>query len=242
MFETITPTTLVIMVMMVVIIILLVAVVAKTYKATEKFGTLQQRRLISRAALKSGSGDESSADLVSEDESIGQSNTSPKESYVMSRNNMIFKGQFDHLANNKIEPKSWRESNKSIVEEIGDSVKEKVQAITEQVGSATPTELSKPEEESEPQQLTNQDYDTSAATSTMTSEPTVSTANDVISNSGNAVETSIPESFGHLRLNNDFSILQASPKASEVAQTEDPANQQRSTDMLTYIKNLTKSK
>ena len=224
--------------MMVVIIILLVAVVAKTYKATEKFGTLQQRRLISRAALKSGNGDESSADLVSEDESIGQSNVSPKESYVMSRNNMIFRGQFDHLANNKIEPKSWRESNKSIVEEIGDSVKEKVQAITEQVGSATPTELSKPEEESEPQQLTNQDYDTSAATS----EPTVSTANDVISNSGNAVETSIPESFGHLRLNNDFSILQASPKASEVAQTEDPANQQRSTDMLTYIKNLTKSK
>ena len=220
------------------IIILLVAVVAKTYKATEKFGTLQQRRLISRAALKSGGNDESSADLVSEDESIGQSSVSPKESYVMSRNNMIFRGQFDHLANNKIEPKSWKESNKSIVEEIGDSVKEKVQAITEQVGSTTPTELSKPEEESEPQQLTNQDYDNSAATS----EPTVSTANDLISNTGNAVETSIPESFGHLRLNNDFSILQASPKASEVAQTEDPANQQRSTDMLTYIKNLTKSK
>ena len=237
-FKDINVSNVIMMMLMVIIIILLIAIISKTYQAKEKFGSLERRRIISKASLKSDSLDETNHELESEAESINQE-LQKKEGYVMSRNNMLFPGQFDHLINGKKDKPSFRQADKSIVEEIGDAVKEKVQAIAEQtsnsniaVDSSVPTELVATEE-SEPEKPTETDYTTEKVNDV---EPTVVNSDDVVSNSGNAIESSIPESFGYQRLNNNFSILQQNPTASKLAQAEDPANEQQSTDMLSFIK------
>ena len=226
---------------MVIIIILLIAIISKTYQATEKFGSLERRRILAKGALKSSDFDETNNELLSEGESISQE-LQKKEGYVMSRNNMLFQGQFDHLINGKKDKPSFRQADKSIVEEIGDAVKEKVQAIAEQasdsniaVDSSLPTELQTQVEDSN--KMTEADYSVDKVKDT---EAGIANSDEVISNSGNAVESSIPESFGYQRLNNDFSILQQAPTASKIAQADDPANEQQSTDMLAYIKNMVK--
>ena len=241
-FSDINVSTIIMMMLMVIIIILLIAIISKTYQATEKFGTLERRRILAKASLKSSDFDETNHELVSEAESLGQE-LQKKEGYVMSRNNMLFQGQFDHLMNGKKDKPSFRQADKSIVEEIGDAVKEKVQAITEQtsdsniaVDSSIPTEL-QPQEEEESTKMTESDYSVDKVKDT---EAGIANADDIVSNSGNAVESSIPESFGYQRLNNNFSILQQAPTASKIAQADDPANEQQSTDMLAYIKNMVK--
>jgi len=247
-FSDVKVSTLIMMMLMVIIIILMVAMISKTYTATEKFGSLERRRLLAQGAMKTSDFDETNNELVSEGESINQE-LQKKEGYVMSRNNMLFEGQYDYLINGKKDKPSFRQSDKSIVEEIGDVVKEKVQAIAEQtsdsniaVDSSIPTELQ--EQEQEPQaaaeetaKMTETDYSVDKVKDT---EAGIANSDEVISNSGNAVESSIPESFGFLRINNDYSILQQTPTASKIAQTDDPANQQQSTDMLAYIKNMVK--
>ena len=236
--ENINVSTLIMMMLMVIIIILLIAIISKTYEVKEKFGSLERRRILAKASMKSSDFDETNNDLVSENESIGQE-LQKKEGYVMSRNNMLFQGQFDHLMPGKVDKPSFRQADKSIVEEIGDAVKEKVQAIAEQtsdsniaVDSSIPTDLQPQEEENKEVEA---DYETEKVKDT---EAGIESKDDVISNSGNAVESAIPESFGYQRLNNNFSILQQTPTASKIAQTEDPANEQQSTDMLAYIKNI----
>ena len=238
-FSNINVSTVIMMMLMVIIIILLIAIISKTYQATEKFGALERRRILSKGSLTSSDFDETDNELVSEGESINQE-LQKKEGYVMSRNNMLFPGQFDHLINGKKDKPSFRQADKSIVEEIGDAVKEKVQAIAEQastsnvaVDSSIPTEL-QPQEE-EPNKMTEADYSTDKVKDT---EAGIADKDDIVSNSGNSVESSIPESFGYQRLNNNFSILQQTPTASKVAQADDPANEQQSTDMLAYIKNM----
>ena len=240
-FSDINVSTIIMMMLMVIIIILLIAIISKTYQATEKFGALERRRILAKASLKSSDFDETNNELVSEAESLGQE-LQKKEGYVMSRNNMLFQGQFDHLMNGKKDKPSFRQADKSIVEEIGDAVKEKVQAITEQtsdsniaVDSSIPTELQPQEEESS---IPESDYSVDKVKDT---EAGIANSDDIVSNSGNAVESSIPESFGYQRLNNNFSILQQTPTASKIAQADDPANEQQSTDMLAYIKNMVKA-
>lgn len=240
-FTDINVSTVIMMMLMVIIIILLIAIISKTYQATEKFGSLERRRILAKGALKSSDFDETNNELLSEGESINQE-LQKKEGYVMSRNNMLFQGQFDHLINGKKDKPSFRQADKSIVEEIGDAVKEKVQAIAEQasdsniaVDSSIPTELQAQAEE--PSKMTEADYSVDKVKDT---EAGIANSDEVISNSGNAVESSIPESFGYQRLNNNFSILQQAPTASKIAQTDDPANEQQSTDMLAYIKNMVK--
>ena len=241
-FKDINVSNLIMMMLMVIIIILLIAIISKTYQAKEKFGSLQRRRILSKASLINSDFDETDHELVSEGESLNQE-LQKKEGYVMSRNNMLFQGQFDHLINGKKDKPSFRQADKSIVEEIGDAVKEKVQAIAEQtsdsniaVDSSVPTELQPVVEEE--QKPTEDDYSTEKIKET---EAGIVNNDEVVSNSGNAIESSIPESFGYQRLNNNFSILQQTPTASKIAQTEDPANQQQSTDMLAFIKNMVKS-
>lgn len=240
-FTDINVSTVIMMMLMVIIIILLIAIISKTYQATEKFGSLERRRILAKGALKSSDFDETNNELLSEGESISQE-LKKKEGYVMSRNNMLFQGQFDHLMNGKKDKPSFRQADKSIVEEIGDAVKEKVQAIAEQasdsniaVDSSLPTELQTQVENSN--KMTEADYSVDKVKDT---EAGIANSDEVISNSGNAVESSIPESFGYQRLNNDFSILQQAPTASKIAQADDPANEQQSTDMLAYIKNMVK--
>lgn len=240
-FADINVSTIIMMMLMVIIIILLIAIISKTYQATEKFGSLERRRILAKGSLVSSDFDETNNELVSEGESIGQE-LKKKEGYVMSRNNMLFQGQFDHLMNGKKDKPSFRQADKSIVEEIGDAVKEKVQAIAEQtsdsniaVDSSIPTELQPQEEESN--KMTESDYSVDKVKDT---EAGIANSDDIVSNSGNAVESSIPESFGYQRLNNNFSILQQTPTASKIAQADDPANEQQSTDMLAYIKNIVK--
>ena len=241
-FNNINVSTIIMMMLMVIIIILLIAIISKTYQATEKFGALERRRILAKGSLTNSDFDETNNELVSEGESINQE-LQKKEGYVMSRNNMLFQGQFDHLINGKKDKPSFRQADKSIVEEIGDVYKEKVQAIAEQtsdsniaVDSSVPTEL-QPQEEENPNKLTESDYSIDKIKDT---EAGIANKDDIVSNSGNSVESSIPESFGYQRLNNNFSILQQTPTASKVAQSEDPANQQQSTDMLAYIKNMVK--
>jgi len=233
-FKDVPVSTVIMMLLMTIMLILLVVVVIGVYKSTEKFGALERRRILSKSSLGNTATDETDEDLESEGESIAQE-LSKKEGYVMSRNNMLFGGQFDYLIPGKKDKPSFRQSDKSIVEEIGDTVKEKVQEITEQTSnsniaadSSVPTELVNEEDTAVPEQT----YETE------NQDVGISNNDDVVSNSGNPVETSIPESFGYQRLNNDFSILQQNPKASEIAQADDPSNQQTSTDMLTYIKNM----
>ena len=240
-FTDINVSTVIMMMLMVIIIILLIAIISKTYQATEKFGSLERRRILAKGALKSSDFDETNNELLSEGESISQE-LQKKEGYVMSRNNMLFQGQFDHIKNRKKDKPSFRQADKSIVEEIGDAVKEKVQAIAEQasdsniaVDSSLPTELQTQVENSN--KMTEADYSVDKVKDT---EAGIANSDEVISNSGNAVESSIPESFGYQRLNNDFSILQQAPTASKIAQADDPANEQQSTDMLAYIKNMVK--
>jgi hypothetical protein len=252
-FKDINVSSLIMMMLMVIIIILLIAIISKTYQAKEKFGSLQRRRILSKASLFNSNTDETNHELVSENESLNQELTpeneslnqelQKKEGYVMSRNNMLFQGQFDHLINGKKDKPSFRQADKSIVEEIGDAVKEKVQAIAEQtsdsniaVDSSIPTELQPVVEEE--QKPTEDDYSTEKIKET---EAGIVNNDEVVSNSGNAIESSIPESFGYQRLNNNFSVLQQAPTASKIAQTEDPANQQQSTDMLAFIKNMVKN-
>ena len=237
-FKDVPVSTIIMMMLMMIMIILSIVIIIKVYKSSEKFGALERRRILSQSSLGNTATDETEEDLESEGASIAQE-LSKKEGYAMSRNNMLFGGQFDYLLPGKKDKPSFRKSDKSIVEEIGDNVKEKVQEISEQVSnsniavdSSVPTELVKEEDNINQEQTyetTNQDVG-------------ISNNDDVVSNSGNSVETSIPESFGYQRLNNDFSILQQSSKASEIAQADDPANQQTSTDMLTYIKNMMASK
>ena len=233
-FKDVPVSTIIMMMLMMIMIILSIVIIIKVYKSSEKFGALERRRILSQSSLGNTATDETEEDLESEGASIAQE-LSKKEGYVMSRNNMLFGGQFDYLLPGKKDKPSFRKSDKSIVEEIGDNVKEKVQEISEQVSnsniavdSSVPTELVKEEDNINQEQTyetTNQDVG-------------ISNNDDVVSNSGNSVETSIPESFGYQRLNNDFSILQQSSKASEIAQVDDPSNQQTSTDMLSYIKNM----
>lgn len=233
-FKDVPVSTIIMMMLMMIMIILSIVIIIKVYKSSEKFGALERRRILSQSSLANTATDETEEDLESEGASIAQE-LSKKEGYVMSRNNMLFGGQFDYLLPGKKDKPSFRKNDKSIVEEIGDNVKEKVQEISEQVSnsniavdSSVPTELVKEEDninQDQTYETTNQDVG-------------ISNNDDVVSNSGNSVETSIPESFGYQRLNNDFSILQQSSKASEIAQVDDPSNQQTSTDMLSYIKNM----
>ena len=103
-FTDINVSTVIMMMLMVIIIILLIAIISKTYQATEKFGSLERRRILAKGALKSSDFDETNNELLSEGESISQE-LQKKEGYVMSRNNMLFQGQFDHLMNGK---KEWK--------------------------------------------------------------------------------------------------------------------------------------
>jgi len=88
----ISTSALIMMLLMVVIVILLIAVIAKTYEAKEKFGSLMRYKLLSKASMKGTSRDETEADLETQDESINQ-----KESYTVSRGNLLFEGE--HLPN-----------------------------------------------------------------------------------------------------------------------------------------------
>jgi len=239
-FKDINVSSVIMMMLMVIIIILLIAIISRTHEVKEKFGSLERRRILSKASLKNTDLDETNHELETEGESISQE-LMKKEGYVMSRNNLLFPGQFDHLMVGKKDKPSFRQADKSIVEEIGDVVKEKVQAIAEQtsdsniaVDSSVPTELVGPEE-NEPNKPTESDYETEKIKDT---DAGIVNNDEVVSNSGNAIESSIPESFGYQRLNNNFSILQQNPTASKIAQIDDPANQQQSIDMKTFIKNM----
>ena len=237
----ISTSALIMMLLMVVIVILLIAVIAKTYEAKEKFGSLMRYKLLSKASMKGTSRDETEADLETQGESINQ-----KESYTVSRGNLLFEGDFDYLLNGKKDKPSFRQSDKSIVEEIGDTVKEKIQQVTEQVSdsniavdSSVPTELSEPEQEAAPE--VQPEYETKKVeetAETVATEPELEQKDDVISNSGNSIESTSPESFGLSRIYNNFEILKSGTTASEIAQNEDPSNEQKSTDMLEYIKKM----
>lgn len=203
----------VIVVLAIILVILIIVAVAKK----EKFGSLQRRKLISGSSARLQN--KVVQDLVSEDESINQATT---EGYATVRNNLLFKGQFDHLIATK--PKQRQENkNKTVVEEIGDSVRDKISEISENKDVLEPAT-----------QDTQYAVDDSNA-----GEPTVKTNNDVVSGSGNSLESSSPEAFGLSRMYNNFDILRTGSKASEIAQAEDPANQQSSIDMKEFIKKIT---
>lgn len=226
------------MMMMVVIIILLIVVVVKTYETKEKFGNLQIRRMISNASLKSNSTDETEQDLEDVDTSLNQKPL--KEGYVVGRSNLIGNGKFDYLMKGKQDKPSFRQSDKTIVQEIGDSVKEKVQAMTEQIAESNMTqdqevsEMQNPDPEiTEAVPEEEKTYETEAASE---GDITVLAKDDVVSNSGKGIEASGSESFGLTRLNNDFSLFKTDSKASEVAQSEEVANSQKSIDMMNYVK------
>jgi len=230
-------TNMIMMMLMVVIIILLIAVIAKTYQAKEKFGSLERRLIISKASRNSSGYDETGDELIDEDESLNQKS---KEGYVMSRNNMMFKGDFDYLIPGKKDKPDFRKSDKSVVEEISDTVKEKIQQIAEQtsdsgiaVDSSIPAEMTEPIAEESPEE--NKKYEIEKANN---NEVGLESKDDVISGAGKSLETTTPESFGLTRLHNDFSILKSGSTASEIAQTEDPANEQTSTDMKAFVKNI----
>jgi len=236
-FKDINVSTVIMMMLMVIIIILLISIISKTYQATEKFGAIERKRLLAAASMKSTDYDETDNELVSEAESLN-AELSKKEGYVPARGNLLFPGQYDYLINGKKDKPSFRQSNKSIVEEIGDAVKEKVQAIAEQtsgsniaVDSSVPTEL----QSTTPEPTTESEYETDK---TKAIEPEISNADDVVSGSGNAIESSIPESFTRLRTNTDFGILHQTSTAAKLAQAEDESNQQQSTDMKAFIKNF----
>lgn len=232
-----TPSTLVMMMLMVIIVILLVVLIMNTYKTKEKFGDLQRRRVLSKSSLSNTARDETEEDLETEDESLNQAET--KEGYVVTRNNMLFPGQFDHLHVGKKDKPSFRQSNKSIVQEIGDTVKEKVQAMTEQIAESnmtqdnTVSDLQNPETAAESVPEEASEYATEKVGS---SDPEVLSKDDVISNSGKPIEGTAAESFGLTRINNDFSLFKTGTTASEIAQQYDPANDQKSIDMMSYIK------
>ena len=226
----------------VVVIVVVAAIVSVTSKNNEKFGSIYRRRIISNASLKSTSTDETENDLEPEHVSLNQPG---KENYVESRGNLLFKGQFDHLIN-KINLPVFNKSEKNIVEEIGDNVKEKVESIAEHVSdsniavdSTVPSELIQVENKVENDKPVENDYITEKVTDENT-EPELNEKDNVITNSGNAIESSVPESFGLLRTNNNFEILNQSSKASEIAQNEDSSNEQMSPDMVMFIKNLIK--
>lgn len=240
MFE-IQPSTLIMMMLMVIIIILLVVVVVKTYDTKEKFGNLEVRRIISKSSLRSDSVDETPEDLEDVDESLNQKPEQLKEGYVVGRSNMICDNKFDYLLQGRQDKPSFRQSDKSIVQEIGDSVKEKVQAMTEQIAESntyedsTVAEMKNPDPEiAEAVPEEEKTYETEAAEG----DVQVLAKNDVVSNSGKGIEVSGSESFGLTRLNNDFSLFKTDAKASEIAQSEDPANNQKSIDMINYIKKI----
>ena len=230
-------TNLIIIMLMVVIIILLIAVIAKTYSVKEKFGSLERRILLSKATLASNGYDETNDELIDEDDSLNQKS---KEGYVMGRNNMLFKGDFDYLVPGKKDKPSFRQSDKSVVEEIVNDVKEKVEQIAEQtsdsniaVDSSIPTELTEEKVEETPEQKSDYITDKEENKNVELNE-----SDDVISGAGKSLEATTPESFGLTRLHNDFSILKQGSTASEIAQTDDPANEQTSTDMKSFIKTM----
>lgn len=242
--------------LIIILIIVCVVMIIKLLMGKEKFGSLERRQILSKAALNVRDLDESNLELQNDAEGFRRR----KEGYAVSRTGLLFPGQFNHLLKNATDPVSVRQSDKkSVIQEIANDAKEQIkQAIGIQEPTAAemvveeqpiPSEVVPQEPQVEQEQLVQEEpeeiivdvepvpekeYETEAAAS----EPEPIERDNVISNAGNSLESSQPENFGRSRIYNQFNNIVGSTMASQIAQAE--KEEPTDINMKTFISKFTR--